>query len=233
MIQLDNLNLTLVDLRIDDEDKLNYPLSEEKKASVASCAEPFLRYLRSTNKEAAKESAVLFRAHSPFESVSVETMAHALEQVVDYATRRELWSRNDDWARGPECLVQAEKFEYIYYWYDKEDDDPCYDGGAGLWYVTVPRRFTFEYIGPEETVWSQKKESWKKSVESYIADRNRRQNCNRIDKLDQLMNRFRWEHGYHGCLENDDVPVLPYMSGTMLLLNPFGLPGVFRVWSEI
>ena len=231
MIQRDELKLTLADLQIDEHDMFCFQLDNHQRASLSTHAKTFLDDMRSLDEKRKTKSqsstgiSELFQPHAPSATISHETMQQALEQLVDYFERRNVnvYVDRPIGDEAPHCFVdsgpsyQRMGFYYVYYtWYK---DVPCYDGGCGgTDIMPVNEYVSFKYIDQSE--WDKRKAHWQRVYAARIANSD----------IDTIMRAIKWRFGYHGFLKDANFPVLPdTSSGSMLMKDPFGLPGVFEL----
>lgn len=238
MIQFDELNLTLADLRIDDEDRHCFELKDDGRADLTQCARQFLDGLQSTETgqkaptHSAKGPLSLLLPHSPSKTMSSKGMLHAFEQVVDYATRREVWERSFRNQDDPFCFMNTwRRFVYTYYTFDVEQS--CYDGGSGgTDMVTRNCSLVLEYTGTAQSEWAKAKSDWARKMKDLLAYHN--DHADRyggpIKDEAAFIAACKQRFGYHGTLANDGAQALPNPFGfDMTLLDPFGLPGVYEI----
>jgi len=216
----------LADLQIDDEDMFCVKLEAGEKDGIPQVAKEYLQCLR---KAASKDAQY---AHSTLEALTPADATRALELVIDYAMRREQFFRSD-WHKPDSRFYSTWYGNFVFCYYSFEIEESCYDGGSGgTDTVTRSKSLVLKYVGAQSAEWTQAKTDWKTRVKDGIAFHNQHPDWygSPIRDVDAFTTECRKRFGYHGSLEQADTPILPNpFSGEMTLLNPFGLPGVFKI----
>ena len=217
---IDTLNLTLADLQIDSKDTVCAKLNESKSQDRLAAIEQFFKSPNGNGP-------------NPFEGMTSTEKERAFQRVIDYAERRGNGGRRYDnfgnsryFTKGPGWFV------YTYDTFTVEQS--CYDGGSGgTDTVTRSRSLVLEYRGSEKQAWANATREWRKKIPETIAEHNRRAKSyggKAIESTEGFLSYCKTVFGYHGSLGGDDTPVLPNpFLRKMLLLNPFGLSGVYRI----